>query len=113
LRKAYIAVMRVALSVAAVTGFLVRAINRDIAIFVEWTDAEDSGVLGKTFGNDFGNQESAVVRRGIPNGLRVDYNIVGVEQVSVVALKKLRSALLNNPSGKTVDASVGSIMTWR
>jgi hypothetical protein len=91
-------VVRVALSVAAVTGFLVGAENRDIAVFVERTDAEDSGVLSKTFGNDFGDQESAVVRRGIPNGLRVDNNIVGVKEVSVVALEILRSALLKTPA---------------
>jgi len=72
----------------------VGAVNRDIAVILEWTDAEDSGVLCKPFGDDFGNQESAIVSRGIPNGLRVNDNKVGVEQISVVALKKLRSALL-------------------
>lgn len=97
--------MRVALSVATVPGFFVGAVNRDIAVVVEWTDAENIGVRGKIFGNDFGNQESAVVRRGIPNGLRVDYNIISVEQVGVVALEIFRSALLDDPSGETVDVS--------
>jgi len=103
-------VVRVALSVAAVTVYLVRAVNRDIAVFVERTDAEDSGVLDcSIWGNDLGNQESAVVRRGIPNGLRVENNIVGVEDISVVALEILRSALLKTPVMRR--SSVRSIVT--
>lgn len=86
----------VALGEARVTSFLVGTVNRDIAVFVERAHTKDRRVLVKPLGHDLRDQETTVVRRSIPESLRIDDDVVGVEEVSVVALEPLCSALLRN-----------------
>ena len=90
--------MWVAGLVFAGIGIHVRAVNRDFAVFIEWTDGEDIGVSDNTLGDNIDNHESGFDIRGFPNGLRVLHNAVCIEDVSIKALNIFSSALLKTPT---------------
>jgi hypothetical protein len=99
--------LRDALLVFSVLGPLVGEINPDLVVFVEWTNTQDFGVRSlDILGNNVANTESVVVSRGIPNCLRVKDDAVGVDDVSIIALKVFRSALLKNQEVRRLAYSV-------
>jgi hypothetical protein len=76
---------------------LVGEIKSNMAVVGEWTNTQDMVIRStEIFGNNFANFESAAVRWDIPNRLRVQDDAVGVDDVSIIALKVFRSALLKN-----------------
>ena len=74
------------------------AINCDFAVYIEWTNGKDMGVRSNAWGVSIGNHESALVFWGIPNSLRWNDLVVGIENVSIIALKIVCSALLKSPA---------------
>jgi len=86
---------------------LVGEIKSNIAIVGEWTNTQNIGIKStETFGKIFANFESAAVRWGIPNLLRVQDDAVGVNGVSIIALWIFRSALLKNQALRRLAYSV-------
>jgi len=76
---------------------LVGEMKSNMAVVGEWTNTQDIAIQStEIFGNNFANFESAAVGWGIPNHLRVQNDAVGVDYVSIIALKVFRSALLKN-----------------
>lgn len=85
-----------------------RAVNCDVVVVVKWTDAEDSGVLIKFGRYDLRNQEAAIIRRGIPNGLRINDDIIRVENVSIITLRPFCAGALSEDNA---DSFAGRGMT--
>lgn len=77
---------------------LVGKIKSNMAVVGEWTNTQDMAIRSSEIcGNNVANFESAAVSRwGIPNRLRVQNNAVGVDDVSIIALRAFRSTLLKN-----------------
>jgi hypothetical protein len=85
---------RGALHVVGVTGRLVGEVNRDMAVVGKWTDTEDIAIrYYQARGDNYVNIESAVLSWGIPNFLFND-QVIGIEEISIIALRIIRSALL-------------------
>jgi hypothetical protein len=107
-RNTYEAVAWVALCVARGAGLLVRAVHREVAVFREGPDAEHVLVLREqVHRDDLAHVEAAPVGGRVPHDLRVDDDVVRVEQVRVEALRPGREHLLP-PARARVSMSMGA-----
>ena len=90
----------------------VRSVNSNVVVVIEWTNAEDSGVLIKARWFDFRDVETAVVSGCLPKGLRILDKVIGVEDISIVTLNPSCSALLNTSTMRSMMHQSGNGTTY-
>ena len=91
---------------------LVRSVNSDIVVVIEWTDAKDGRVLIKASWLNRRNVKTAVVAGGLPKGLRILGKVIGVEDIGIVTLNPFCSALLNTPAMRSMIHELGNGTTY-